>query len=110
MRKLVIALCLAAVSSIYMDRYALAADMSPVHKAQPAEVAQPLPPGPSRYYSDYWNYGFWSGYGPFADCDGGRCYISVPYVHERHARRHYGQFYYGPTGGYYHDSNWSYRN
>jgi len=102
MRRVVIALCLGMVLPIYVGASANAADM--VYKAPPAPrapVAEPLPPGPSRYYADYgwfsggWPYGPDGGYGPFSDCNGTRCYIGRP------GRRHYGQYYYGPTGGYY---------
>ena len=106
MARLVTALCLVSLVTIYAGSPAGAADMRPVYKAPPAQVAEPMPPGPSRYYSDYWNYGFWSGYGPFADCNGGRCYIGPPFQRGPHGRRQYGQYYYGPTGGYYHESTW----
>jgi hypothetical protein len=110
MRKPVIALCLAAVSLIYVGGSANAADM--VYKAPPAPVAEPPPPGPARYYSDYglffggWGYGSLGGYGPFADCNGSRCYIGPPAsadVGYTKVRRHYGQYYYGISGGYYRD-------
>ncbi len=99
MRKRIIALCLAAVSLIYVGGSANAADL--VYKAPPAPVAEPPPPGPSRYYSDYRLFGeLWTGYGPFYDCNGGRCYIGPPSPDGRHR---YGQYYYGSTGGYYRD-------
>jgi hypothetical protein len=107
MRKPVIAVCLAAVSLIYVGGSANAADL--VYKAPPAPVAEPPPPGPSRYYSDYglfyggWLYGPSGGYGPFADCNGSRCYIGPPPGDGPYGRRRYGQYYYGPTGGYYRD-------
>ena len=99
MRKGVIAVCLMVLSPICAGGSANAADL--VYKAPPAAVVAPPPPGPSRYYADYgwfwggWPYGPDGGYGPFYDCNGSRCYIGPP------GRRHYGQYYYGPTGGYY---------
>ena len=109
MRKLVIALWLAAISFVYAGGYATAADMAPVYKAPPAAVAEPPPPGPTRYYSDYglfyggWLYGSSGGYGPFADCNGSRCYVGPPPAYGSSGRRHYGQYYYGVSGGYYRD-------
>jgi hypothetical protein len=105
MGKLVIALCVAALSLIYVDGSATAADM--VYKAPPAPVAAPPPPGPTRYYSDYgWFYGGWDygpvgGYGPFADCNGTRCYVGPPSDYGPYGRRRFGQYYYGVSGGYY---------
>ena len=101
MRNPVIALCLGAVSLICVGGSANAADM--VYKAPPAAVVdEPPAPGPSRYYSDYRLFGeLWTGYGPFYDCNGGRCYVGPPSPDGRSARRHFGQYYYGSTGGYY---------
>ena len=104
MRKLVIALCIGAAPIIYVSGQASAAELTPVYKAPPAQVVEPPPQGPTRYYSDYgwfsgsWPYGWYGGYGPFADCNGSRCYIGPP---PDGGRRHFGQYYYGPTGGYY---------
>jgi hypothetical protein len=107
MGKPVVALCLAAVSLIYVGGSANAADL--VYKAPRAAVAEPPPPGPARYYSDYglffggWGYGPSGGYGPFADCNGSRCYIGPPSGDGSYGRRRYGQYYYGLSGGYYRD-------
>jgi hypothetical protein len=98
MRKLAIALCLATVSPVYLGGYANAADM--VYKA-PAPVMAPAPAPAQRSSSYYWDYGWFTGYGPFLDCGGGRCYVGP--VYQRGPRgRQFGQYYYGPTGGYYH--------
>jgi len=111
MRKLVIALSVAAaIPLVYVGGSANAADMSykappPAREAEPA----PAPRGPSHYYVDWWWWDWWpapgNGYGPYAECDGGRCYIGPPYTNEGR-RREYGQYYYGWKGGYSHD--WAY--
>lgn len=103
MRKLLIALCLGAVSICDVGGQASAAELAPVYKAPPSQAVEPAPQGPTRYYSDYgwfggsWPYGWYGGYGPFADCNGARCYKGPP----PDGRRHFGQYYYGWTGGYY---------
>lgn len=84
MRKLVIMFCLAAAALIYV------AASTTAH---------------AYYYNDY---GFFNnGYGPYYDCNGQRCYIGPPYTYRRHHGRYYrvpDQYYYGPTGGYFHGS------
>jgi hypothetical protein len=103
MRKLVIALCLGAAPIIYVSGQASAAELTSTYKARGTQVVELPPQGPTRYYSDYgwfwgsWSYGPYGGYGPFADCNGSRCYVGPPLE----GRRHFGQYYYGPTGGYY---------
>jgi len=101
MRKLAtMALCLAAASPIYAGA-ASAADM--VYKAPPP-VYQAAPEAP-RYHRYYWDYGWFTGYGPFLDCGGSRCYVAP--VYQRGPRgREFGQYYYGPTGGYFHGWAW----
>lgn len=100
MRKLALALCMTVVPLVYAGTPANAADM--VYKAPPAAVAEPARPGPSHYYPDWYDWGFHSGYGPFADCNGTRCYVGPP------TNRRYGTYYYGPRGGYYRDySHWT---
>jgi hypothetical protein len=83
MRKLVIMFCLAAAALIYVGASTTA------HAYY--------------YYNDY---GFFNnGYGPYYDCNGQRCYIGPPYTYRRHHGRYYrvpGQYFYGPTGGYFH--------
>jgi hypothetical protein len=83
MRKLVITLFLTITAVIY---------------AATATVAQP-------YYSDNQ---LFSGFGPYADCNGQRCYVGPPYTYRRYHGHYYrvpGVYYYGANGGYFH--GWS---
>jgi len=90
MRKLLIALCLLATAPIYTAAFAADLAVVPrVHAVQPTH-------GPAHYYADLLPYAV-AGYGPFADCNGGRCYIGPPNVTYRRP----GQYYYGGYGGYY---------
>lgn len=80
MHRLVITLCLTAATLLYVAS---------------ATTAQ------AYYYGDYWGFG---SYGPYADCNGQRCYVGPPYTYRRNHGRYYavpGIYYYGPTGGYY---------
>jgi hypothetical protein len=81
MRKLAIMLCLTAFAMIC------------VAASTTAEA---------YYYNDYWP-GFFSGYGPYYDCNGYRCYIGPPYTYRRYRGRYYaspGLYYYPPYSGY----------
>jgi hypothetical protein len=79
---------------------ALAADMAVKVRAAPV-VTEQYASGPARYYYDGYYYYWAPGYGPYYDCNGSRCYGDrIGY------RYGGGQFYYGPTGGYYHPSSW----
>ena len=80
MRKLVITLALLAATLIY------AAGPTTAH---------------AEYYSDY---GIFSRYGPYYDCNGQRCYIGPPYAWQKHGKRYYrvpGQYYYPAGGGWF---------
>ena len=109
MRKLVIALWLAAISFVYAGGSANGRRYYAVYKAPPAAVAEPPPPGPTRYYSDYglfyggWLYGSSGGYGPFADCNGSRCYIGPPPADGPLQPASLWPILLWPAGGYYRD-------
>jgi hypothetical protein len=92
-------ICTAAVSIIGFTPVASAADLK--INAPPVHAAAACPE--SRYYSDLLPYPFSGGYGPFCDCNGGRCYVGPPPSYQQASRRNYGfgQYYYGRYGGYY---------
>lgn len=107
MRKQLMALCLATVSSICAGGYANAGDYGPIYRSTPPITAPMPPPQGSypHYYADYWWFTSWfSSYGPFYDCAGSRCYIGPPTERDARGRRHYGQYFYGSGGGY--DRGW----
>jgi hypothetical protein len=100
MQRLIIAVGVAAVSLTYLGGYASAADM--VYKAPPAAAVAP-PPERAHASNYFWDYGWFTGYGPYDTCAGGaRCYVGPPVERNARGRVQFGQYYYGPTGGYYH--------
>jgi len=55
----------------------------------------------AQYYSDY---GLFSSYGPYYDCNGQRCYIGPPYTWQKRHGRYYrvpGQYYYPAGNGWF---------
>ena len=79
MRKLVSTFCLAAITLIYAANFATAE---------------------ARYYGDY---GIFSAFGPYYDCNGQRCYIGPPYTWEKRHGRYYrvpGRYYYPASSGF----------